>query len=415
MLEAMRRLARFLPLLGVYVALALLSPGFVSEGDEGVYLRYAERITDGGYSDASVSDADYLWYGPGLPLVLTPAVAIGLPVEVIRILGAAFLFGAVLAFDLLLRRVLPERQALVGAYALGLYVPLWIMLPRLYTEPLVLLCIVLGMLFLSRALATGSRRDVVFAGLSFGLLALTKVAFGWIVTVLLVMFGGLWMIQRVRGAPAGAGRVAAVFAVALVLCIPWLAFTYDKSGEVFYWSNSGGLSLYWIASPYDHDLGDWHAINEPTGPEHARFFRSIRGLDPVEHDLELQRRAREWIKDDPSNYLGNVLANAGRLFFGAPYRDQAEEPLRPLLYGLPNALLLGAFALCAPLLIRRRQELPPEALPFAAFAVVSVVFHLLLSADPRMLVPVIPPVIWMVAVALGRFVQVGEARPATAE
>ena len=61
-----------------------------------------------------------------------------------------------------------------------------------------------------------------------------------------------------------------------------------------------------------------------------------------------------------------------------------------------------------------RQELPPEALPFAAFAVVSVVFHLLLSADPRMLVPVIPPVIWLVAVALGRFVQVGEARPATA-
>jgi hypothetical protein len=30
------------------------------------------------------------------------------------------------------------------------------------------------------------------------------------------------------------GRVAAVFAVALALCIPRLAFTYDKSGDVFY-------------------------------------------------------------------------------------------------------------------------------------------------------------------------------------
>jgi hypothetical protein len=407
-----RRLRLFLPLLGIYVALAVISPGFAPEGDEGVYLRYAERITHGYYSDASISDADYLWYGPGLPALLSPAVAVGLPVELIRLLGAAFLFGAVLVFDLMLRGVLRANQALVGAYALGLYVPAWILVPHIYTEPLALLCIVVGMLFMSRALAGGSRWHTVVAGAAFAGLALTKVAFGWIVTALLLLFGAAWLVQRARGRASAAGRPAAVFAIALVLCLPWLAFTYAKTDRVFYWSNSGGLSLYWIASPYESDLGAWHPIDEPTRPEHARFFRSIRTLGPVEHDVALQRRAREWITDDPVGYVRNVMVNTGRILFGAPYPDQADQPLRPLLYGVPNALLLGALALSLPVLVRRRRELPPEATPFAAFAAVTVAFHVLLSADPRMLLPVVPAVLWIISVAIGRFAQVSEPRPA---
>jgi 4-amino-4-deoxy-L-arabinose transferase-like glycosyltransferase len=415
MLEVVRRVVPFLPLLAIYVALALISPGFAPEGDEAVYLRYAERITHGHYSDPAISDADYLWYGPGLPLLLAPEQAVDVPVEAIRLLGAAFLFGAVLLFEVLLRRVLRRRQALLGAYALGLYVPAWILLPHIYTEPLALLCLVVGMLFTSRALGPEGRRlDVVAAGAAFGWLALTKVAFGWIVTALLVGFGAAWLVQRARGRPSGTGRIAAIFCVALVVCIPWLAFTWSKTDRVFYWSNSGGLSLYWIASPYEGDLGAWTAIEDTTRPAHVRFFRSIERLDPVDHDIALQRRARQWIEDDPANYVHNVLINTGRILFGAPYPDPADQPLRPLLYGVPNALLLGALALCAPLLIRRRRELPPEALPFAAFAVVTFTFHVLLSADPRMLLPVVPPVLWLIGIAVGRLPQPVEREPAPA-
>jgi 4-amino-4-deoxy-L-arabinose transferase-like glycosyltransferase len=420
MLEPVRRVVPFLPLLAIYIALAVISPGFAPEGDEAVYLRYAERITHGHYSDPAVSDADYLWYGPGLPLVLAPEAAVDLPIELIRLLGAAFLFGAVLVFDLLLRRVLRPAHALLGAYALGLYVPAWILLPHIYTEPLALLWLVVAMLFTSRALAPGgSRLDVALAGAAFGWLALTKVAFGWILTALLVGFGVAWLAQRARGRPSRTGRIAAIFCVALVVCVPWLAFTYSKTDRIFYWSNSGGLSLYWIASPYKGDLGAWTAIEDTTRPQHVRFFRSIDRLGPVEHDIALQRRARRWIEDDPPNYVRNVLVNTGRILFGAPYPDPSDQPLRPLLYGVPNALLLGALALCAPLLLRRRHELPPEALPFAAFAVVAFSFHLLLSADPRMLLPVVPPVLWLICVAVGRLPQSAvpaepEPRPAVA-
>ena len=45
--------------------------------------------------DADPSSPD-LWFGPGLPLALTPLAALDAPIEVFRLSGPVFLFGAML-------------------------------------------------------------------------------------------------------------------------------------------------------------------------------------------------------------------------------------------------------------------------------------------------------------------------------
>ena len=110
------------PLLLFYVVWTVANPDLGSAGDEGAYFAYAEKLTHGDYASEATADS-YLWRGPGLPLMLAPFVALDVPVELIRIVPPLLLFGAVLLFHRLLRLHLSERASLLGALALGLYVP----------------------------------------------------------------------------------------------------------------------------------------------------------------------------------------------------------------------------------------------------------------------------------------------------
>jgi hypothetical protein len=76
-----------------------------------------------------------------------------------------------------------------------------------------------------------------------------------------------------------------------------------------------------------------------------------------------------------------------------------RPPLTPLglaAYVLVNSLLLAGLAWSA---VRqgRGRPAPPEAAPIAVFAAVAIVVHLPPSASPRMLLPVIPALMWLVA------------------
>lgn len=403
-----RLLLCLLPLLLLYLAVPLLVGPAQPQDDEAVYLRIAERIADGRYADPGGSDADYLWYPPGLPLVLAPMVAAELPLDAIRLLGPLALFGAVALFALLLRRFVSSRMALLGAYAFGLYPPFLILVRRTFSEPLALLLLTAGMLFTARALESRRRGDVLAAGAAFAGLALTRAAFGWILVGLLVLFGAWWVVA---GRARQAATAAAVFAVAVALTTPWLAYTYSLTERPLYWGNSGGLSLYWMASPHPGDLGDWRPYGD-VPPPHRPFFRTLEPLGPVERDVELQRRALELIREQPAEYVANIPPNLSRLLFDTPYTSQRQE-LSSLGYALPNALLLGAFALCLPLLLLRRRSLPFAGVVFLAFGAIAFAFHLLLSAEPRMLTPVVPVAIWAIVYAVGRLARFPAPEPAS--
>ena len=390
-----------LPLLGLYVVVcAVWGPGPAPVRDEAPLLGYAHELLEGGYvqDGAHVRPMRFLWHPPGLPLMLSPLVALELPLAATRYSAPLFLAGAVLGFHRLLRMRLAPRPALAWSYAFGLYGPALAMLPELHKDLPAVLLVVLAMVGLTRGLAEGSVAWLLGAGLSLGALALTRAEYGWLLL-------GMTAIAAVRWALPGEGRVVArrlvvCGLVALAASSPWLAYTHSVTGKVFYWGNSAGLSLFWMSPTSRGETGEWHprhhVMADPALRGERRLFRRLPMLPPLEADAELRRRALANVRADPWGYGRNLAANVSRLFF-----------LVPMRYGYPpwtvagamafNGLLLAAVAWAAVRLRRRPRALPPEAPAFALFAALGVLVHLPAPASPRLLLPVVPPLLWFVA------------------
>jgi 4-amino-4-deoxy-L-arabinose transferase-like glycosyltransferase len=347
-----------------------------------------------------------LWFGPGMPAVLAPLVAVNAPTWVLRLSGPLFLFGAVLLLYVLARNRWGARVALFSAYGVGLYVPFLTLLPNLHSEAPAIFFTAAAMLAVSRHVNRGGRLSFVAAAAALAALALTRVAYGWVLTAMLVVLAAWWLVRRSKVA----ARTALIVAVALVLCVPWLAYTHEKTGGFFVWGNSGALSLYWMTSPYPGDLGDWQQGNDvftdPALAPHRPFFESLRGLTLADQNARIEHRALHDIAHHPGKYAENVGANVSRMLFNSPY-SRTREQANDLFYALPNALVVGAVVLCLLVLIPRRRRLPPETGPFVVLAGTAFTLHALLAAYPRMLMPIVPVIAWLTTLAL---VEVGVLR-----
>ena len=393
------------PLLPLYVAASLLlARGSRPVDDEGSLLAFARALLHGHYATVgSMNSEGYLWHGPALPLLLAPMVRIGLPLWAMRVLtGPLLLFVAVVLFERLLRLRLGRREALAGAFALGLFVPFGYLLRSIAKEELALVLVVAAMYGITRAVNGGPRRQMLLAGLALGALVYDRLEFGWVVLAMLLA-AGLWtLLRRGRSAPR---RFLAICAIALATCVPWLLYTHSVTGRVLYWGNSGGLSLYWMSSPSPDQLGAWHSVHTvfrdaylaPLRP----FFRRVDRLPPLARDLALQAAALRNIRADPAQYALNVAANASRMLFAEPLGVNLPAAL-VAAYGLCMALLLGTAARGAARLRRSIRPPPREALPFALLLVFGFGIHLFPTADPRMLMPLIPLLVWVAVQGWGQ-------------
>jgi 4-amino-4-deoxy-L-arabinose transferase-like glycosyltransferase len=399
-----RELALLLPLLAVYVLAVFFFPAHPD--DEGSYIALAERLTHGTYVtgdqgallDANPMSPD-LWFGPGLPAVLAPLVALDAPTSVLRSTGALFLFGAVLLLYVLARDRWGARVALVSAYGVGLYLPFLTLLPNLHSEAPAIFFTAAAMLAVSRHLNRGSRLSFAAAAAALAALALTRVAYGWVLTAMLLALAVWWLFGRSKVA----ARSTLIVAAALVLCVPWLAYTHEKTGRLFVWGNSGALSFYWMTSPYAGDLGDWQKGDEvftnPALALHRPFFESLRGLTLADQNARIEHQALHNVAHHPGKYVENVAANVSRMLFNSPY-SRTQEQTNDLYYALPDALVVGAVVLCLLVLIPRRRRLPPETGPFVVLAGTAFTLHALLAAYPRMLMPIVPVIAWLTTLAL---------------
>ena len=218
-----REIALLLPLLALYIAAWAFFPE--RPDDEAWYVVLAERLVDGFYvsgdGDAILNDdpgSPDLWFGPGLPALLAPLVAADAPLSVLRLTSAFVLFGAVLLMYVLARERWGPRVGLVAAYALGLYLPFLGLLSNLHSEVLAMLFVVLSMLGLARFL---ERRGVVWLAVGGGGLAglaLTRVAYGWVLTVAFLV-----LVVLVAPAALGDDRASGCGARALAGALPALA------------------------------------------------------------------------------------------------------------------------------------------------------------------------------------------------
>ena len=365
-------------------------------GDEGRYLQFADNLSQGRYALAS---DDYLCNGPGYPLVLAAWNATGLPPQWARFGNAGFLFLAIVFFAHFMALYVPRRWAVGTAWALGLHVPLYTALGKLMTESLAV-CLVCGACFAAGvALRTGSRTATLCAGLLLGWLALTKVFFGYVLLGGLIFYVLAAFICRQRGQFR---RMAAIYLIGLLATTPYLAYTFHLTGKVFYWASCGGRQLYWMSTPYDEEWGDWfHPADVRQRPELARhrpFFDSIADLSPLEKDAALRRQAIDNIKAHPAKFLRNVAANVTRMWFSFPY-SYTPQKLTTLFYVLPNSFLLSGLAIAAVVLWVRRPAGVGDCHLVLVFMGLTLGGSALLSADPRMLDPVVPGAYFLVGLA----------------
>jgi len=119
------------------------------------------------------------------------------------------------------------------------------------------------------------------AGFYLGYLALTKIFFGYVLLV-----GGIFsllvlvMEEETPFKKNGFG----LFPVPDP-CLPYLFYTYQLTHKIFYWGDSGGLSLYAMSSPYPGELGDWFDQGKiekdmPWAKNHKSYFEELSGFLP---------------------------------------------------------------------------------------------------------------------------------------
>jgi hypothetical protein len=400
---------------------ALSAHGGRSVNDEGPFLAAAHRLLHGQYALAGTADGTkFLWHGPGLPALISPLVALGIPLTAIRLVGPLLLFAAVVLFYRLLRLRLSRRAALIGAYALGLYGPMYEGITSLQKEPLALVFSVASLYGTARYVSDGRRRYLALAGLALGGLAMTRLEYGWVISALLTISVVWWLLARARQGVDSprtrtAGRWALVCGLGMLACLPWLVYTYSVTHHVFYWGNSGGISLYWMSSPSPDQLGQWHALHtvfrDPHLATYRPLFHHLAALSPLNGDLTLRHLAVVQAVGHPAKYALNLLANISRMFFGFPFSFTLSAPVIAGLVAF-NTVLLGGLIAAAGFLRRTRRSLPAEAVPFLSFAAVAFAVHLLPSAEPRFLIPLIPVPAWVIAHALNGGLAVAPSRAA---
>jgi hypothetical protein len=276
-------------------------------------------------------------------------------------------------------------------------------------EPLALLVSIIALDGTARYLSFGRRRHAVLAGLSLGALAMTRLEYGWVITGGLAVGLAWWLAAGVRQGPAErtqtARRWTAICAVGMLACAPWLAYTYAITGHPFYWGNSGGISLYWMSSPSPSQLGEWHASHtvyaDPALAGYRPFFHHLSTLGPLRADLKLQHVAVVQALGHPAKYALNLLANVGRMFFGFPFSFTLGAGVITGLIVFNAALLAGVVA-AGRSLLRARSSLPGETAPFLLLGGLGLVVHLIPTAEPRMVVPLLPVPLWLIGQAFYR-------------
>ncbi len=384
-----------LPLLALYLCIAATGWNRPTVQDETRYLGFADNLTHGYYSPPG---AIQLWSGPGYPLLLAPFRAAGFGPGALRLLNAPLLCAAVWCFLRFLRNHLPDRAALLGAGALALYFPVWKFLPVLMTEVLAL-CLVCLLLWAWSEILRRERlswRWLVAAGIAFAWLALTRAIFGYILFACLAIYLVCAALTRARSAR----RLLLAHLLAAALCLPWLACTHARTGRLFYWATSGGMSLYWMTSGGDGEWGAWQGSNEVRDTAelapHREFFERLSLMDELQRDDALKARARENLAAHPAVYLRNIGANLSRMFFSFPY-THTEQKLSTLFYALPNSFLLAFVTLALLRLARGASARWPAIYPYLLFGGAAFAGTALLSAYPRMLFPFVPIMLFLIA------------------
>lgn len=396
---------KFIPLLVIYLFLVAKFSVDYFQADEGGYYEIANQIIKGTYFSNGI-----FWWGPGYPIILIPFILLNLPVFYAKLLNAFFLFGAILYFYRTVSLYLnKDRMAIILSYCLGGYPPLVREIYLLHTESLTFF-LICGFIYHFCVLYKteddrGRRNQLITAAIYLGCLTLTKVFFGYVILVGLLLYGFLYAIKRNKAYL----RTFLIYALSMTICVPYLVVTLTQTGRVFYWGTSGGMSLYWMSTPYKNELGDWFSyedvINRQELIQHRDFFKEIFDLPADERDEAFKAKAVENIMQNPIKYMFNWVANIGRLFFSYPF-SYTPQKLSTYYYLLPNMFIFVLLVISIYPAILRYRSIPFEIYGLILFALIALSGTSLVSAYDRQFRPLVPIFLLWISFVYYRVLQI---------
>ncbi len=326
----------FSPFLFCYAYFIIKNKWPTLYGDEIRYVDFAHNLLHGFYSPAAPHIN--LWNGPGYPFVLVPFIALHIPALYITLMNAVYQYMAVVFLYKAVQLVANNKIALLCGFLFAIYPNAFSMLPILYTEAFTCLLVSSFVYCVTLYYMKRNGKYSVAAGLILGYLVLTKIIFGYVVVISLGVCLAALLFDKNRSYYL---KPVKILLIALAISIPYLVYTWHVTGKVFYWGNSGGMSLYWMSTPYENEYGDWK-VPDLSNNQYPTLFKSVEAdaILKKNHSKELKfmlrnnevlqdelfkRKAIENIKNNPLKFIKNYFYNFSRMLFNYPYSYSYQD------------------------------------------------------------------------------------------
>lgn len=311
----------------MYFMICLFNFSETNKGDETRYIMFANNLFNGFYSPARLN----IWNGPGYPMVLAFLVPLGKKSMVL--LNPLFMVAGLIFFNksakrLKITNIISDTATLVLALFPFMLKHLSIVMTECFTFFLICCLIYLSIRFFNDR----KLKNLLLLCASIGYLALTKVIFFYVILIVFIFGLVFFFVKKEIGK-----TICKIAFVSMLFSSPWLVYTYQLTGKIFYPSNAGGLSLYWMTTPDINEYGDWHSAKyskksllkydekwnqlyaEKLAANHLAFTSRAEELPPLERDMEYRKEGMKNIKEAPLKYLKNIVCNIGRMWFSVPF------------------------------------------------------------------------------------------------
>ena len=411
--DFLKTLLTFFPLLIFYFIFYFTFSTNELIGDETRHLSYTTNLSNGYFAEANNPS---LRVGPLYPLAILTPYILGASNDIIRLLNALFLLIAVIFLYKALLYYLKPGVSVALAYIFGLYPAILKYMTVIYAEALALMLVCGFLYYFIKIIKEDSKckLNMALASSFLGFLVLTKVIFGYVVLAALFFFLLLFIFKRSKQ-----NRNAIyVLIISFMFAIPYLTYTYSITEKPFLWGTQGGEVLYWRTTPFENEFGNWISIADVLESKtsekyagsnlyknHGAFIESIEPLSFIERDARFKEKAIENIKQYPIKNLQNTGSSLFRLFFNYPY-TYTPQKLSSYLYIIPNMFLIVFLVFGFYLGIKNRKIASFEIRFLALIAFIFIGGLTLLDGRVRHLIPIIPVLIFTIALVFNQFVHI---------
>ena len=244
------------------------------------------------------------------------------------------------------------------------------------------------------------------------LLILTKVIFAYVTLV----GGAIFLVYFFLSRSKNSLKFFTLLLAGFILSSPYLFYTYSLTGKYFYLSTASGLGLYWMSSKYVNEYGSClsytrHELhpNPEINQEHQILFNTLKPYSVVERNDILINKAIENIKNNPKNYMFNVISNVSRLIFNFPH-SLRYQTLNTHWYLIFNfILMIGLFSSFYPAWINRKY-LPDKMVILGVFFLIYFCGSCLVIGHSRFFLPVVPYILLWTAYIYTHYIQISFIR-----